>query len=41
VCSSDLKRRKGGIPNVWFVYGQVTDMQYKGKDTNNANDDGT
>lgn len=29
------------IPNVWFVYGQVTDMQYKGKDTNNANDDGT
>ena len=28
------------IPNVWAVYGEVTDMQYKGKSTNDA-DDGT
>lgn len=29
------------IPYVWFVYGEVTDMQYKGKGTNDADDDGT
>ena len=30
-----------GIPQVWAVYNEVTDMQYKGKSAEDAEDDGT